>query len=103
MESAFIIVRAVLPLVALIVLMIGARLCLRMFLGRRWRPVDPNRCKCGYTLAHLSVPRCPECGRVIHFDATPEQLGLTDQELQRAQAVRLRRMASAKEGPPKQG
>ena len=102
MGNTFSIVGAVLPLVALIVLMIGARLCVRMILGRRRGAVDPNRCKCGYTLEHLSLPRCPECGRVIHFDATPEQLGLTDQELQRAQAVRLRRMAGATEEPPKQ-
>jgi hypothetical protein len=40
-------------------------------------------CPCGYDLKGLNVARCPECGRVIGFDATPEQLGLTPCELAR--------------------
>jgi hypothetical protein len=44
-------------------------------------------CRCGYTLANLTVPRCPECGRVVGFDATAEQLGLSREELERAQSV----------------
>jgi hypothetical protein len=40
-------------------------------------------CPCGYDLKGLELARCPECGRVIGFDATPEQLGLTPGELAR--------------------
>jgi hypothetical protein len=95
MGSASTIFRAILPLAGLIVLWIGARICVRLFSRRRQRrPVDPDRCKCGYTLENLLVPRCPECGRVIHFDATAEELGLTNEELERAQAARLRRRES---------
>jgi hypothetical protein len=95
MDSGFIIVRAVLPLLALAVLAIAARQSVRFFLRRRRTPPLVERCKCGYALEQLSIARCPECGRVIGFDATAEQLGLTKEELQRAQAARLRRKAVA--------
>jgi hypothetical protein len=42
-------------------------------------------CLCGYDLSGLDVARCPECGRVVGFDATPELLGLTPEELARIQ------------------
>lgn len=42
-----------------------------------------ERCKCGYPLKDLDLGRCPECGRVITFDATPEELGLTREQLAR--------------------
>lgn len=47
-----------------------------------------EQCKCGYDLKGLDVARCPECGRVIGFDATPEELGLTREELARIQEKR---------------
>jgi hypothetical protein len=46
------------------------------------------RCACGYPLQQLDAARCPECGRVVGFDATPEQLGLTTEQLERVQAKR---------------
>lgn len=45
--------------------------------------VAGEQCRCGYPLKDLDLGRCPECGRVISFDATPEQLGLTQEELAR--------------------
>ena len=53
-----------------------------------------DRCKCGYPLGELDIARCPECGRVSNFDATPEELGLTREELERAQRKRLERRQS---------
>lgn len=96
MGSGVSIVRIVLPMAGLIVLIIGGQLCFRIFFRRSKRPVNLDRCKCGYTLEHLAVARCPECGRVIHFDATAEELCLSNEELERAQAARLRRRASEK-------
>jgi hypothetical protein len=93
MESESIIIRAVLPLLVFTVLVIVVRQSVRFFLRRRRRQPIVERCKCGYALEQLSLARCPECGRVIGFDATAEQLGLTQEELQRAQAARLRRKA----------
>lgn len=70
-------------------------LCVR-YVGRRLfrrkkPPVTAERCRCGYVLDNLSVARCPECGRVFGFDATAEDLGLTDEQLQRVQAARQKR------------
>jgi len=53
-----------------------------------------DRCPCGYQLDGLEFARCPECGRVVGFDATPEQLGLTLKELKRMQQKRQERAAS---------
>jgi hypothetical protein len=69
------------------------------FLSRRFRrhvaktieQTKGHKCICGYDMSGLDVARCPECGRVIGFDATPEQLGLTMEQLRRAQAKRLAR------------
>jgi hypothetical protein len=82
---------ALLPLVALIALVVVVRLGIRRLLRRVKRPVPINRCKCGYSLEKLSVARCPECGRVFGFDVTAEELGLTDEQLQRAQTMRMQR------------
>jgi hypothetical protein len=57
-----------------------------------------ERCPCGYPLQGLALARCPECGRVIGFDATAEELGLSDEELKRAIEVRNRRAAEKREG-----
>ena len=40
------------------------------------------KCKCGYLLAGLELPRCPECGRMIGFDKTVEELGLSVAEME---------------------
>lgn len=50
-----------------------------------------DQCPCGYPLKNLQAARCPECGRVAHFDVTAEELGLTTEQLERAQAAKLRR------------
>jgi hypothetical protein len=48
-------------------------------------------CPCGYPLRQLDLARCPECGRVINFDATAEELGLSAEQLARVQDKRRRR------------
>ena len=50
-----------------------------------------TRCKCGYELVGLEIPRCPECGRAIGFDSTFEQLGLSEAEVQRLAETRRAR------------
>ena len=52
--------------------------------AEQWR-----RCKCGYLLVGLEIPRCPECGRMIGFDKTPQELGVSE-EMMRAEAERRR-------------
>jgi hypothetical protein len=87
-------VNTLFPLVfplGLLFLVIAAR---RFFRQRRLvKAAEPpvDHCKCGYLLKNLSVPRCPECGCVLGFNATPEQLGLTVEELERIHTVRERR------------
>jgi hypothetical protein len=63
----------------------------------RWRrakrhpPGEPpgRRCVCGYLLVGLEIPRCPECGRMIGFDKSPADIGVSEQEM-RAEAERRR-------------
>ena len=54
-------------------------------------PPEPRTCDCGYDLSRLDRARCPECGRVRFFDATPEDLGLSDAELRRLTEAQRRR------------
>jgi hypothetical protein len=53
--------------------------------------ISQERCRCGYAMEHLDMARCPECGRVRHFNATPEELGLSPEELARAEQKRNER------------
>ena len=52
-------------------------------------------CPCGYDLTKIDLPRCPECGRVVGFEADPETLGLTPEEQARLAEVRRRRATDA--------
>ena len=57
---------AVAPVLLVFVLM--AQSMLRDKRRRRHREAATPRCEnCGYSLEHLTVPRCPECGE--HFDS----------------------------------
>lgn len=42
---------------------------------------DLRRCRCGYALTGLDIPRCPECGRAIGFDCTFEDLGIAEKDV----------------------
>ena len=55
----------------------------RLFGTARSRQTE-RRCRCGYILKGLSLPRCPECGRALGFDKTFEELGISPQELRDA-------------------
>lgn len=75
------------------------RLTRRLFLHIEKRIDDranPNLCRCGYSLRELDVARCPECGRVIGFDATADELGLTTEHLRRAKTKRAERAGLAR-------
>jgi hypothetical protein len=97
MQNGFNLLSLLLVMIAVVGFFLGLRLCNRFFFSKRRQVPTAERCKCGYPLDHLAVARCPECGRVVHFDATPEQLGLTDEHLRRAQAARV---ARKKADPP---
>jgi hypothetical protein len=76
----------------LICVSIGGRMLFRRWVRRLAGPADGgDKCRCGYSLEGLNVLRCPECGRVVGFDATPEELSLTREELERAHTVREKR------------
>ena len=40
-----------------------------------------QRCKCGYLLSGLEIPRCPECGRLAGFTKTGDELGISEEEM----------------------
>jgi hypothetical protein len=78
--------------------MLVAAFVLRRLL-KRWERHSKERakvarCRCGYPLEGLALARCPECGRVLHFNATAEELGLSEAELRRAIEVKKRREAA---------
>jgi hypothetical protein len=54
-------------------------------------PVCSN---CGYSLRGIEPIRCPECGCVVGFNKTFEQLGVSASELRDAAAKRRRNSAS---------
>ena len=79
----------------LLVAFVGRRL-LRRWERRSKERAKVARCVCGYPLKGLA--RCPECGRVLGFDATAEELGLSEAELRRVIETRERRKAEDKRG-----
>src|SRR4051812_16106168 len=84
---------AMLLLIGLVTLVAIAAVVLPPFF--RWRrdiqhPREEGRqCKCGYRLVGLVIPRCPECGRMIGFDKSPAELGVTEEQMH-AEAERRR-------------
>ena len=64
---------------------------------RRSKEVEPKRCVCGYEMTGLSLPRCPECGRLDGFDKTFEELGLTEDDMARIAMKRQAREQSGNE------
>jgi hypothetical protein len=41
---------------------------------------EVRRChRCGYELTQLRVPRCPECGALLGFKKSAEELGIADE------------------------
>jgi flagellar biosynthesis/type III secretory pathway M-ring protein FliF/YscJ len=85
-------------LFGLLVLAFVVRRVLRRLERRATERRAIERCTCGYPLAGLALARCPECGRVIGFNATAEELGLSDEELRRASEARERRKVEEKNG-----
>lgn len=87
---------AAFSLVGLFLLVLGMfvlrRVARAFFAVRGATPAPkPSTCVCGYPLIELDRPRCPECGRVASFNATAEELGLSDEELQKIAAAQKRR------------
>lgn len=64
----------------LVVTMVFGRV-LRRSIKRIFEVRSNDLCVCGYLLRGLDVARCPECGRVTNFNATPEELGLSRDQL----------------------
>jgi len=42
-----------------------------------------HRCKCGYIVANLKMPRCPECGCAIGFNKSFAELGIDEKDVRR--------------------
>lgn len=62
-------------------------------------PDTAARCAgCGYELAHLEIPRCPECGALRGFKRPLDELGLTDEEV-RSGFERMRKLRSSSPPP----
>ena len=81
------------PILSMIVIMvvgvgslIAFRWLWRRFHARHRSSSNLQRCTCGYILVGLEIPRCPECGRMIGFDKTPAELGLSEEQM-RAHAL----------------
>jgi hypothetical protein len=82
----------VIVVVTLLAAFVGRRLLKRRERRSKER-AKVARCVCGYPLKGLTLARCPECGRVLGFDATAEELGLSEEELRRVIEIRERRQA----------
>lgn len=91
--AVFVWLFSLLLLLALVVMIRLGRIARRLMAARRTTEELSLRCECGYLQAGLPIPRCPECGRVVGFDATAQELGLTLEQLQRVQATMQQRKA----------
>ena len=81
-----------LDLIAIILLVIVIRFAFNRFVKHVKSAPDPqDRCPCGQKLANRSTTRCLKCGRLIGFNATAEELGLSQEELKRVQAAQAKR------------
>ncbi len=72
----------------LIVIAVAIVMALIRYVRRRAlikdRLSEARRCDgCGYNLTGITVPRCPECGVVIGFTKTFEQLGIDEAQVRR--------------------
>ncbi len=63
------------------IFLFAVRMFVRRTLTRRRRDAAERKCRCGYILKGLALPRCPECGRAIGFDKSFEELGISPDEL----------------------
>ena len=80
---------AVGALVALIVTMRVRRHQQAVWAAQQREDGDRPVCaKCGYSLAGLELPRCPECGALRGFNVPLEALGLTEEEVREGFARR---------------
>ncbi|MCA9244592.1 MAG: hypothetical protein KDA32_11585 [Phycisphaerales bacterium] len=60
----------------------AVRAIVRRVAGTRKPRRDPTACAaCGYPLAGLPTPRCPECGALRGFRVSVEKLGISEEEL----------------------
>lgn len=90
---------AVGALVALIVTMRLRRHKRAVWAAEQGQDHDRPVCaKCGYSLAGLELPRCPECGALRGFNVPLEALGLTEEEVREGFARRRRAQAEAEGG-----
>ena len=82
-----IIIASLLALFVLLILVVFIRAIIRLrrrLVGNRREPA--LACRCGYNLAGLDIPRCPECGRAIGFNKTFAELGVDEQQVMRHKA-----------------
>jgi len=84
-------------LVGLLVLRRQLRRSIANWVSSREHRAAAEVCRCGYSLRELDVARCPECGRVVGFEATADDLGLTTEQLARVQEKRRARAAEAEQ------
>src|SRR4051812_3675033 len=64
-----------------IVCLILARYWYRRFRAKNRPLARHQHCPCGYSLLNLEIPRCPECGRMIGFNKTPKELGISEEDM----------------------